>query len=89
MRVKFTLDELAIQTVGKGRVWQMIAEARFVIQAAVLGWTGKRTAIKRSVVFLLFAGVKTVDIAATIQLRKNCRLDKLAGLVLGIARVRF
>ncbi len=38
-------ESLAIQTVGKGRVEQMIAGTRFVIQASVLGWTGKRTAI--------------------------------------------
>jgi len=33
----------AIQTVGEGCVWQMIAEARFVNRAAVLDWTGKRS----------------------------------------------
>ncbi len=37
------IKDFAIQTVGKGRVWQMIAEARFVNRASVLDWTGKRT----------------------------------------------
>ena len=44
--VNLALANIAMPTVGKGRVWQMIAEARSLNRAAVLDWTGKRSAGK-------------------------------------------
>jgi hypothetical protein len=41
--VNLDLAFIAIQTVGEGRVWQMIAWPRFVNRAAVLDLTGKRS----------------------------------------------